>query len=144
VAFREFRNIGIIENYNKYKKAELSFQSLCHRKKTESWRRFCSTLNFQTRLSDVWRMAKRFRNPRSSSIGVTSCSGWMPQFVSKIDLPFVLRTFEMRDQSSVRFEWLADGITMQELKAALSLCNNTAPGEDGIKFGLLKELALEG
>jgi hypothetical protein len=33
--FREFRNNGIIENYDKYKEVELSFQGLCHRKKTE-------------------------------------------------------------------------------------------------------------
>jgi hypothetical protein len=32
-AFREFRNNGIIESYDKYKEAELSFQGLCHRKK---------------------------------------------------------------------------------------------------------------
>jgi hypothetical protein len=56
-------------------------------------------------------------------MGVTSCSGWMPQFVSKIAPPFVPRTFEMRDQSSVRFEWLADGITMQELEAAGKSCS---------------------
>jgi hypothetical protein len=31
-----------------------------------------------------------------------------------------------------------------EAQAALSLCNKTGPGEDGIKFGLLKELPLEG
>jgi hypothetical protein len=40
----------------------------------------------------------------------------MPQFVSKI---------------APSFEWLAEGITMQEFEAALNLCNNTAPGEDG-------------
>jgi hypothetical protein len=85
-AFRVFMKNGIVENYDKYKEAELSFQGLCHRKKTESWRRFCSTLNFQTRLSDVWRMANKiFRNPRSR---VRNCGGWMPQFVSKIAPPF--------------------------------------------------------
>jgi hypothetical protein len=60
-------------------------------------------------------------------MGVTSCSGWMPQFPSKIAPPFVPRT-----QSLVRFEWLAERITMQELEAALSLCNNTAPGADAL------------
>jgi hypothetical protein len=39
-AIREFRNNGIIENYDKYKEAELSFQGLCHRTKTESCRSF--------------------------------------------------------------------------------------------------------
>jgi hypothetical protein len=35
-------------------------------------------------------------------------------------------------------------ITMEEFKAALIFCNNTAPGGDGIRFGMLKELPLEG
>jgi hypothetical protein len=143
-AFREYRNNGKIENYDKFKKAELSFQGLCHCKKTESWRHFCSTLNFQTRLSDVQRMTKRFRNPRSSSTGVRSCDGWMPEFVSKITPPFVPRSLEMQDGSSERFEWLAKQITMKEIEAALNLCNNTASGEDGIRFGMLKELPLKG
>jgi hypothetical protein len=33
---------------------------------------------------------------------------------------------------------------MEEFEAALSLCNNTAPRGDGIRFGMLKELPLEG
>jgi hypothetical protein len=96
-AFREFRSNGILEIYDKYKEAELSFQGLYHRKKTEAWRRFCSTLTFQTRLSDVWRMAKIFRNPRASSTGARSCGGWMPEFVSKIAPLFVPRSLEMQD-----------------------------------------------
>jgi hypothetical protein len=35
-------------------------------------------------------------------------------------------------------------ITMEEFETALNLCNNTASGEDGIRFGMLKELPLEG
>jgi hypothetical protein len=34
--------------------------------------------------------------------------------------------------------------TMEEFEAALTLCNNAAPGEDGIRFGMLRELPLEG
>jgi hypothetical protein len=99
-AFSEFRNNGIIENYDKYKGPELSFKGLCHRKKMESWRHFCSKLNFQTKLSDVWRMAKIFRNPRASSTGARRCGGWILEFVSKITPPCVQRSFEMQDGSS--------------------------------------------
>jgi hypothetical protein len=35
-AFREFKNNGIIANYHKYKEAELSLQSIYHRKKMAS------------------------------------------------------------------------------------------------------------
>jgi hypothetical protein len=43
----------------------------------------------------------------------------------------------MQDRSSERFEWLAKKkITMEEFETALNLCNNTASGEDGIRFGM--------
>jgi hypothetical protein len=68
----------------------------------------------------------------------------MPEFVSKTALLCVPWSFEMQDLSSERFEWLAKKITMEEFEAALSLCNNTTSGEDGIRFGTLKKLRLEG
>jgi hypothetical protein len=67
---------------------------------------------------------------RSSSTGAKSCGGWMPEFVSKIAPPFVPRSFEMQDGSSERFEWLAKKNTIEEFEAAMSLCNNTTPGEE--------------
>jgi Endonuclease-reverse transcriptase/Reverse transcriptase (RNA-dependent DNA polymerase) len=139
-AFRCFRNCGNLENYQLYMGQQRDFQNLCRQKKSESWRLYCSTLNFQTRLSDVWRMAKRFRNPRTSSGGAGSCGVWMNTFVNKITPPFVPCKFEIQDQSSERFPWLAQKIEISELNAALDLCNNTSPGEDGIKFKLLKNM----
>jgi hypothetical protein len=35
-------------------------------------------------------------------------------------------------------------ITMKEFEAAFKFCKKTAPGEDEIRFGMLKELPLEG
>jgi ribonuclease HI len=142
-AFREFRNCGNAVNYEAYTNIQRDFQKLCRRKKTESWRLYCSTLNFQTRLSDVWRMAKRFRNPRSSSGGTSSCGLWLNSFVDKITPPFAPSKFEVQHQDAERFPWLAQTIDMSELEAALELCNNTCPGEDGIKFILLKRMPFE-
>jgi hypothetical protein len=49
----------------------------------------------------------------------------------------------MQDGSSERFKWLAKNTMMEEFEAALSLCNNTVPGEDGIRFGMLKKMPVE-
>jgi ribonuclease HI len=143
LAFREFRANGILENYENYISAEKDFHKLCDRKKSESWRRYCSTINFQTRLSEVWKMAKRFRNPRNSTGGVKSCEVWMPDFVAKITPPFVPRKLELQGESSERFKWLVDSFSMSELEAALDQCSNKSPGEDGIRFSMLKALPSE-
>jgi hypothetical protein len=49
---------------------------------------------------------------------------------------FVPRAFEMQDGSSEKFVWLEMKITTEEFEAALDLCNNIAPGEDGIRIGM--------
>jgi hypothetical protein len=67
----------------------------------------------------------------------------MPEFVLKIAPAFVSRSFEMQDGSSERFEWLAKKITMEEFEPVLSLYNNSALAEEGIRSGMLKELPLE-
>jgi hypothetical protein len=67
----------------------------------------------------------------------------LPEFVSKIAPPFVRRSFEIQDGSSERFEWLAKKITMEEFEAGLSLYNNSALAEDGIRSGILKVLPIE-
>ncbi len=139
-AFREFRNRGNLTTYDKYLQAQRDFQKLCKQKKSESWRIYCSTLNFQTRLSDVWRMARRFRNPRSSSGGVASSRIWIDKFVDKITPPFVAHKFEIEDPTSERFLWMARAIEFPEFEAALALCNNTSPGQDGVKFSMIKAL----
>jgi ribonuclease HI len=142
-AFRRFRNRGNVDNYEAYVRAQRDFQKLCRQKKTDSWRLYCSTLNFQTRLSDVWRMARRFRSPRTSSGGRASCGVWIDDFVNKITPPFVAHQLEVQDPPSERFSWMAQKIEMAEFTAALDLCNNSSPGEDAIKFIMLKKLPTE-
>jgi hypothetical protein len=44
--------------------------------------------------------------------------------------------------ASERFLWLAEPFTIDELEAALDLCNNYSPGMDGIKYKIYKALPM--
>jgi hypothetical protein len=70
----------------------------------------------------------------------------MPEFVSKIASPFVPRSFEMQNGSSEIFEWLAKKIKMENewVWSGFDFLQQHSTGEDGIRFGMLKELPLEG
>jgi exonuclease III len=52
-AFRQFRADGSSENYEAYKVSERILNHACRSKKTESWRRYCSTMTYETRLTDI-------------------------------------------------------------------------------------------
>jgi hypothetical protein len=88
-------------------------------------------------------MGRRFRNPRCSSGGIGSCGIWINDFVNKVTTPFVPCKFEQQEPTSERFSWMARTIDSAEFGAALDMCKNSSPGEDGIKFTMIKNLPPE-
>jgi ribonuclease HI len=138
-SFRVFRANGSSENYIKYTEFEERLGKLCERKQTDSWRDYCSSLSSRSRMSEVWKMAKKYRNP-SRSESISFCpEKWLPAFADKIAPAFVAPEFIIPECSS-RFNWLEEPFSADDLQAAIQLCNNSSPGLDLIKFIYLKNL----
>jgi Endonuclease-reverse transcriptase len=97
-AFRNFRTNGNSPNYETYKTAERSLINICRKKKTECWRRYCSTFTYETRLSDVWKMAKKIRGTKSTAINNQNPDTWLPGFASKIAPDFVPNLFPIPNE----------------------------------------------
>jgi hypothetical protein len=68
---------------------------------------------------------------------------WLPGFASRIAPDFVPPGFDLPEIGSGRFSWLMDPLSLDELEAALNLCNNSCPGLDGWRFSLFKALPPE-
>jgi hypothetical protein len=96
---------------------------------------FCS----HSYLSEVWKIAKRFRESNRGTQSVTDPNEWISEFADKIAPPFVSNNFTLPECSG-RFIWLANPFTLNELNTALNFCKNTAAGLDGVKFLMLKRL----
>jgi hypothetical protein len=97
-------------------------------------------MTYETRLTDIWKMAKRLRGFRSPTMTDRNPDSWLPGFGSRIAPDFVPNQYHVPDGGSTRFRWLADAFTMDEFEGALDQCNNSAPGLDGIKFIMFKFL----
>jgi ribonuclease HI len=139
-SFREFRYQGGSEKYEKYIELEDRLKNLCDKKETESWRKYCSSLSSRSQMSEVWKMAKKYRDPFRSTPSSFSPNTWLSDFADKIAPPFVAPYFEITDCSQ-RFSYLADEFSVDEILAAIQLSNNSSPGLDGIKFTHLKKLS---
>jgi hypothetical protein len=68
---------------------------------------------------------------------------WLPGFVSRIALDFVAPLLDLPEVGFSRFSWLAEPLSLDELEAALDLCNNSCSGLDGLRFSLFKALPME-
>jgi hypothetical protein len=83
-SFRNFRRNGSSENFGRYTDNEDRLLRLCESKQTASWRQYCSTLSSRSRMSDVWRMARRFRDPARGFNSFSNPEGWLSDFADRI------------------------------------------------------------
>jgi hypothetical protein len=90
-------------NYENYLISEQVLRSSCRDKKIEGWRRYCSTLSLETRLTTHWKFASR------------GSGSWLPVFASRIAPDFVAPMFDLPEVGSSTFSWLAEPLSLDEL-----------------------------
>jgi len=81
-AFRNFRSNGNSINYDTYKTTERLLMNTCRKKKTECWKKYCATFTYETRLSEVWKMAKKIRGSKTTTMPDQNPDSWLPEFAS--------------------------------------------------------------
>jgi hypothetical protein len=132
LAFRNFRSNESSANYEDYKIAERNLRYTCKTKKIDSWRRYCATMTYETRLTDIWKMTKRLRSSRALTVTDRNPDSWLPEFASRIAPDFVPTQCNLSvGEDSLRYSWLAEEFDLEDLNAALSHCSNSAPGLNG-------------
>jgi hypothetical protein len=89
VVFGHFRSNGNPHTYNEYKITDRNLNYSCKTKKIESWRRYGANMTYETRLTDIWKMAKRLQGSRSSTVTDRNPGSWLPGFESRITPDFV-------------------------------------------------------
>lgn len=86
VAFSTFKRIGGQPEYLSFKKAEASFKLAKRQTKRKKWQEYCSSLNKDSSLSDMYAMAKKYKGiPAANS--VISADRWFDEFVGKLAPP---------------------------------------------------------
>lgn len=140
-AFKTFRKRGSIENFDKYQSLERQFKNLIKGKKRGYWRHFVEGLSRETSMTTLWKVAKNMRNHVSSNESEEYSHRWIFNFARKV-CPDSVPMEKIIRHVSIERGTLDSAFTMVELSIALLCCNNTAPGIDGIKFSLLKNLPI--
>jgi hypothetical protein len=83
-------------------------------------------------------VARRFRNPGANDSMGRDPEIWLPRFASRIAPYFVPPGLDLPEIGSERLSWLMDPLFLDELEAALDLCNKSCPGLDGLRFSIFK------
>lgn len=169
-AFKNYKSSNSIDHLIEYKKEKATTQKLIRSTQKESWTEYCNSLNSQTKLSSVWRMAKCMAGTHSASAIPTLLTTPTPaisenekanalashfaavssnqNFDQKFQRKKAIFENLYKDQSpTIHAEtaYLNDPIAPFELEDAIkSSKRNKAPGEDGILYEFLKHLPFNG
>lgn len=141
IAFQQFKRIGGQVEFLAYKKAQAAFKLEKNKAKAIKWKEYCSSINKDTNLSAMYRMARRYRGKQVRDQLTISSNDWMPDFANILAPPSapvkpIYIEHELRDES------FDAPFTLNELESALSKCKNSSPGLDNINFLLIKKLPI--
>lgn len=135
-ASREFNRNGSRENYDKKIKKEKEFKKIKREAKKKGWKNYCSNINKETSISDVWKMAKIFKS------GLTPANNfnveWVDEFMDKHSPPFPLNEvnfslFKNNDRvmPSLTIRW-------EDVYKKIAKLKKSGAGVDGINNKMLK------
>lgn len=142
-AIKKFREDGLITSFIEAKKHIARCKKFLKQKKIQKFREFCDSLNRTSKISEVWKSVKRFAGafslPRSDNEKNYN-SEWVQVFLDKLSPPSVKNQPTFRLEERYELNWLADPISMDELKKAIMYNKNSAPGRDGITYEIIYNL----
>ena len=138
-AFVEFRRTGLVVNFTRFLALERKCKNLYRAKKRGYWRKFVDGVTRETSMTTLWKTARNMRSRCSENESEESSDRWLYNFAKKV-CPDTVRPNIVPDNVARRGYGYDSPFTMVEFSLALLSCNNSAPGPDGIKFNLLKNL----
>lgn len=150
LAMTHYRKYSTKENYMTLQRAQAVAKRTLKLKKKQGWRDYCSSINQETKMGDVWTMIRRYRAAMSVPTPKPLSVDWIEDFHKLIApdmVPFSHEGLQERQQASTtsrtnQNQVITDPLTLDELEGVLdSLPNKSAPGYDGISYPMLQHLA---
>lgn len=146
ILFKIYRNNPIKENLLNYKKQDAKTKKIIKETKRESWREYCSELNKNVPIKNVWQNINRFRNKRQVNVhSIDSSSTWIQDFHAQLTPPWVEEKCSITRYTKPldNLKDLTQPFKLWELQMASKQNNNTAPGKDNIHYSMLWNISIE-
>lgn len=75
------------ENFINYQKSDRHVKKTCAKENSKSWILFISSLNRQTKISQIWSTFKRFKNRKTSNTTLMKKGAWTEEFLNNLCPP---------------------------------------------------------
>lgn len=162
LAYKRLQRHNNEENLDEYKRLRAKAKFVIKKSKRESWTKFCSTINNEITMSELWRKVRSMKGISSSNY-IASIESNGEILTENQDITEAIATFFENTSSDANFspEFVQHKlreeqseienpinsenpinlpITLTELNDALKTCKNSTPGPDNIPYIFLRNL----
>lgn len=130
-----------LENLIKYKRHDALAKKIINETKKQSWKDYCSSLNKDVPIKEIWCKLNKFKNRKQSNQIPHDTSNWIDKFHAKLAPQWVNTGPNTRVETNSSYPQLLKPFTISELHKALQQNNDTSPGLDNIHYSMLAQLS---
>lgn len=134
-----FRKMGTRENYEKMINAEKEMKKIKKKARREGWKNYCSSISRETKITDVWKMAKIFKNAKF--LTNDSHIDWMDKFIEKNSPHNPLNNLD-EFLNKIKYNKPLELFTLRDVSEKIRKLKKSAAGIDGISNNLIKSLPI--
>lgn len=133
-----FHKMGTRENYERKIEAEKELKKVKKIARREGWKNYCSNITRETKFTEIWKMAKVFKNSGKVVTNDTH-DDWMEKFMNKKSPPNPLNNID-KMLMEIKFNEPLKPITVHEVTEKIKNLKKSAAGLDEINNNVLKLL----
>lgn len=140
--FTQYKNNPNINNLILYKKADAMAKKKLKEEKTKSWRNYCTSLNKNTPIKEIWKKVNSFKNRKQvNKMPHTLEDTWLEEFHCKLTPMYVSNSPPSSQNNDTNIQhFLTQPFCMAEFERVMKSNNNSAPGKDNIHYSVLFKL----
>ena len=136
IKWNEYKNNPNLDNFIQFKHASAIVKRTIISSKKAAWRSYCTSLNKNTQMKDIWQKIKTIKNYNSTK-HYRAPGDWSSKFLDVLAPPYVETNPLITPDEIEQESFLIAPLKYRELDLALKSSNNSAPGLDHIHYSML-------
>lgn len=142
-ALKRYKDSPTFDNLINVKKISAKVKKTIKLSKREAWKKFCSDLNKNTKITDIWNQIKKIKNCVKEQSSPLVEGDWLEIFINTISPLIPQENIETPLDNEPENE-LTKKFNMAELERCIKKNKNSAPGIDKIHYPMISNLPMVG
>ena len=130
LATKRFKRDGITSNFIMMERRKAELKKIIKQAKKSGWRDYCSTLNRDTPIGSIWKMAKMFKENKREYNKNVDYTPWIDEFVNNHSPPSAVNEIMFTSLNENNSRYFVNKITPNQIQRKINNLKNKAGSFD--------------